>query len=252
MYGPLGRDLEYIKHQPEVPGKAVDFIYLPARGFMKARVVKKGYVMRLIDLEGKQCGDCIIWDANDFNNVLNCCMTMMVNKRWNKWRPGDGLYSKNCDRLARFFSDTTDGSHAALGAFCNEAFIRATAGVPGCVNCRDNLVAAMADYGFSARDLDWNSCITFFMSLSCKSDGSIETAEPNTRPGDYVEVLAERDIVVAISNCPSERSLSANNPSPLQVVIFEPSEGYLTGNPEARVTPDYKRTSVGKKGGGLS
>jgi uncharacterized protein YcgI (DUF1989 family) len=161
-------------------------------------------------------------------------MTMMLNKRWNKWCPGDVLYSKNCHRLASFLSDTTDGNHAALGAFCNEPFIRETTGVPGCLNCRDNLVAAMADYGFSGWNLDWDSCITFFMSVAYKPDGTIETMEPNTKPGDYVEVLAEKDIIVAISNCPSERSRSANNPTPLQVVIFEPEEDYVAGVKEIR------------------
>ncbi len=227
--GPLSRDKELSQQKPSVPGKALEYIYLPARGFMAARLVKRDQVIRIIDLEGGQCADTIIWDANCLDNVLNCCMTMILNKKWNYWKAGDVLYSKNCDPLAVFSADTTDGTHAALGAFCNEAYWRKLTGIPGCPNCRDNLVAAMVDYGFSAQDLDWGSCITLFMWLSYEPDGSIRGSEPKTKAGDHVDLMAERDVVIAISNCPGERSISAYKPTPLQAVIFEPDEKYKAG-----------------------
>jgi uncharacterized protein YcgI (DUF1989 family) len=209
-----------------VPGNVIESIFIPARGFMKGRLVAKGHVTRIVNTKGKQCADCIIWDAADLENVLNCCMTMMLNKRWNKWKPGDILFSKQCEKLAMITDDKTDGTHAALGAFCNEAYTRVTTGIPGCPNCRDNLLASMADYGFSAEELDWGSCITFFMSVLYQQDGTIARSEPTAKPGDYIDFIAERDIIVAISNCPSERSAVAYSPSPLQVVIYDPGKEY--------------------------
>ena len=47
-----------------------------------------------------------------------------------------------------------------------------------------------------------------------------------TTPGDYVDLLAERDIIVALSNCPGERSQSATEPTPLQAIIFDPDDRY--------------------------
>lgn len=226
--GPLAMDLELSKSKPPVPGKAEEYIYIPARGFMKARLVKKGQVIRVITLKGGQCADTIIWDAKNLYNVMNCAMTMVLNKKWNKWRPGDVLYSKNCDRLAIFSEDTTEGIHAPLGAFCNEPYIGLSTGIHGCPNCRDNLVAAMADYSFSAKDLDWGSCLTFFMSVLYNDDGTLGVTEPKTKPGDYFDLFAEMDIIAAISNCPGERSPSAYKPSPLQAVIFNPNKDYQT------------------------
>jgi uncharacterized protein YcgI (DUF1989 family) len=153
-------------------------------------------------------------------------MTMVLNKKWNYWNVGDVLYSKRCEPLAVFGADTTNGIHAAIGSFCNEAYWFRLTGIPGCPNCRDNLVAAMADYKFSAQDLDWNSCITLFMNLIYEPDGSITGLEPKTKAGDYVDLMAETDILIAISNCPGERSISAYNPTPLQTVIFQPNEEY--------------------------
>jgi len=226
--GPLAHDRELSKQRPPVPGIPDEYIYLPARGFMTGRVVKKGQVMRVIDLEGQQCFDCIMWDAHDLDNVSNCMHTQLLNKKWDKWRPGDAIYSKNCDKLAIIAEDTTDGTHAVIGAFCNEAYWRVRIGIPGCPNCRDNLVASMAAYHFSSRDIDWGSCISFFMPVIYNADGSISRGEVKNKPGDSIDLMAEIDIIVAISNCPSERSpVNAYFPTPLQAIIFNPDDDYL-------------------------
>ena len=222
----LQADRELAEEIPSVPGTLDEYVYVPARGFFSGRLVKKGQVIRIVDVLGKQCADTVLWDANNLDNVLNCCMTMMINSKWNGWKKGDALYSKHCEVLASFGNDSTNGTHAALGAFCNEAYWQKLTGLKGCPNCRDNLVAAMADYEFRARDMDWGSCITLFMPVYYQEDGSITGSEPLTKPGDYVDLVAERDIIVAISNCPGERSQSADNPTPLQVLIFTPDAQY--------------------------
>ena len=224
--GPLQRDRELVDNRSTVPGNEIEYIYIPARGFLSGRLLKKGQAIRIVDVLGKQCADTIIWDANNFDNVLNCCMSMMINSKWTGWQTGDVLYSKNCEALAVFGQDSTDGTHAALGAFCNEAYWEKLTGLKGCPNCRDNLVAAMANYDFRAKDLDWTSCLTLFMAVYYQEDGSITGSEPKTLEGDYVDLVAERDIVVAVSNCPGERSQSADNPTPLQVIVFDPDEQY--------------------------
>ena len=225
----LTRDQEYAAQKPEVPGNSAEYIYIPARGFMEARLVKKGQAIRIITLQGRQCGDMIMWDAENFDNVLNCCMSMLLNSRWNGWQKGDTLYSKHCEPLAVFGEDTTGGTHAALGPFCNEPYWRKLTGIPGCPNCRDNLVAAMSRYRFRAEDLDWSSCVSLFMSVTYEPDGTITENIPSTKPGDFVDFVAERDIIVAVSSCPEERrdkSQCEYNPSPLQAVIFDPNEAY--------------------------
>jgi len=81
--GPLDRDLELAAQRPQVPGNDAEYLYLPARGFLPARRVKKGRAIRIIDSLGQQCADTVLWDAENLDNVLNCCMTMMINGRWN-------------------------------------------------------------------------------------------------------------------------------------------------------------------------
>lgn len=51
--GPLAHDIKLSNPKPPVPGIPDEYIYLPARGFMTGRVVRKGRVIRVIDLEGQ-------------------------------------------------------------------------------------------------------------------------------------------------------------------------------------------------------
>lgn len=225
--GPLKHDKELSKQKPAVPGEAVEYIYVPARGFMTGRVVKKGQVIRLIDLEGQQVPDIVIWDTNNLYNVLSVFITMSIICRW-KLRIGDGLYSKNSEKLATLSDTTTDGAHDILwGSGCNEPLNRARYGIPGTVNCRDNLVAAMASYSLSARDIDGACIFNGFAAPVYKPDGTLETVPGAGKPGDYLDLMAEMDIIVAFSNCPQERNAcNAYNPSPMMAVIFQPNERY--------------------------
>jgi len=229
MKGPLEHDRELARRKPTVPGEAVEYIYIPARGFMRARYLEKGQVIRIIDLEGQQVPDSIIWDANNFENAMSCTNTMGALHRWSKFPIGSCFYSQNGDRMVIISDDTTDGTHAMAGGFCNEANNRVKYGIEGTPNCRDNFVAAMAPYGFTSNDIDWGSCISHFMEFRYNDDGTSEILEPRTKPGDYLDLMAEMDIIIAISNCPQERNAcNAYNPTPIQVVIFNPDKDYVS------------------------
>ncbi len=222
----IEHDRKYALYRPPVPGEAIDYFFIPAMGFMKGRVLNKGQVIRIIDLEDRQVADTIIWDANNLDNVQHCGSTKLLNKKWNYWRPGDALFSKNCDKLATITEDTTDGRHNP-GGFCTERLNYVRYGIPGTINCRDNFVAAMADYGFSAKELDWHSCFSLFMDVIYNPDGTSGLGIAPTKPGDYIDLMAERDIIIAISNCPSIRSATNDyNPTCLMTVVFDPNNDY--------------------------
>jgi uncharacterized protein YcgI (DUF1989 family) len=195
---------------------------------MTGRLLKKGQVLRIIDLEGQQVPDTIIWDANNFDNVLSVGFTRLIHKKWTKMGVGGPyeLYSKYCEKLATITRDTV-GVHAFGGVCCTWQGNYTKYGIPGTPNCRDNFVSAMAAYGFTAKDIDTGSCISFFMNVSWNPDGTYEINLPTSKAGDYLDLLAEKDVIIAISNCPQERNAcNAYNPTPLMAVIFDPHSNY--------------------------
>ncbi|MCC6889245.1 MAG: DUF1989 domain-containing protein [Hyphomicrobiales bacterium] len=223
----IEHDQKYATARPAVPGEAIEYIFIPAMGFMRGRRVDKGQVIRIIDLEGRQVPDVLLWDAHDLTHVHNCSQTEYLNKRWNYWKPGDVLFSNNVQSMATLTEDTTNGVHSVHANFCSERGNYVKFGIPGTVNCRDNLVSAMADYGFTAKDIEYCMPIAFFMDVPHNHDGSLDKAAAISKPGDYVDLHAEMDLIVAISNCPSIRSpVNDHNPSSMMVVVFNPNDEY--------------------------
>ena len=222
--------LKLMKDKPTVPGKAVSYQFLPPRGYWGG-LVKKGQVIRVIDLEGKQCFDTIMYDAHDIYNRICCIYTIGKERKWDNWKPGDGIWSRSGTKLAMITDDTSEGHHAFVGAYCNEAWCRVVDGVCNNHNCHNNFVGAMNMAGFhdfSPKDMDYGSCISVFMYLIYKPDGSVELVPVTNKPGDYIDFMAERDLIVTLSNCPYETGqLNDWNPTSMYAVIFNPNNGYI-------------------------
>ncbi len=223
------RYLKLMKDKPSVPGDVRSYQFLPPRGYWGG-LVEKGQVVRVIDLEGGQCFDTIIYDAHDLYNRVNCSHTIGKERKWDNWKPGDGIWSRNGDKLAMITEDTSEGHHAFAGGFCNEAWGRMIRGIPNQHTCHDNFVSAMRMAGFpefSAEEIDWGSCVSFFMYIIYHPDGTLGMPPVSNKPGDYIDLMAERDLVVTISNCPGETGQVNNwQCTAMYAVIFSPNREY--------------------------
>ena len=56
----------------------------------------------------------------------------------------------------------------------------------------------------------------------------MEMLPVTNKPGDYIDFMGERDIIVTLSNCPYETANCNNwNASSMYAVIFDPNEEYV-------------------------
>jgi len=88
-------------------------------------------------------------------------------------------------------------------------------------SCRDSFLLCVAHQGegWGKRDLTHN--INFFMNVPVTSNGDLTFADGVSEPGKYVELKAERDVVVVISNCPQlNNPCNAYNPTPIRLMIW--------------------------------
>jgi uncharacterized protein YcgI (DUF1989 family) len=82
--------------------------------------------------------------------------------------------------------------------------------------CRAGALPARVRPGYSERRTPR------FMNVPI-GDGKIGIEEPLSKAGDFVDLRAETDLLVAISNCPQERNpCNAYTPTRLRVVAFGP------------------------------
>jgi uncharacterized protein len=75
--------------------------------------------------------------------------------------------------------------------------------------------------GADERDLPPN--MNFFMNVPVEAGGAMAIAEGISKPGDYVDLRAEKDVIVVISNCPQELNpCSGGNPTPIRLTVWQP------------------------------
>lgn len=66
------------------------------------------------------------------------------------------------------------------------------------------------------------SNINFFMNVPVSNDGTLEIVDGISAPGSIVDLQAEMNALVAISNCPQiNNPCNAYNPTPIRLLIWE-------------------------------
>jgi urea carboxylase-associated protein 1 len=183
-----------------------------------ATEVRKGQVLRIIDLEGQQVADLVTFNARNLSEKLSVMNCVNLNKQVFP-RVGYVLYSDEANAMMTIIADTC-GVHDMLAGACSRFTNEARYGVKDTRNCRDNLAEAVKPWGIAARDVPFN--MNVFMNCPIGPDGSWSIQAPRSRAGDHVDFRAEMDVLVAFSNCPQiHNACNAFRLKPLKAVIYE-------------------------------
>lgn len=192
---------------------------IPAREYT-AFPMETGEILRLIDLEGKQVVDVAAFNKNEVEERLNAEISMLVN---GSIRPTTGhvLYSDDCRPMFTISADSVGRNYLA-GAVCTEEANFHRYKVRGTRNCRDNFAMAVANWGITKRQIQ--GAFAAFLNMIHHPDGRTEIVEPTSRPGDFIDLRAEMNLLVAISNCPQERNpCNGWKPTPARIVVYKPA-----------------------------
>ncbi len=186
-------------------------------------VVKAGQLFRIVDLEGNQAADTLLFSAADPAERYSAVDT--VREQGNIYLGyGSKLLSTAGSVLAEIVADTV-GRHDTLGGACaaESNTVRYALEKRTMHACRDSYLLALAQherFGLGKRDLTHN--INFFMNVPVTPAGGLTFADGLSGPGEYVEMRACLDIIVLISNCPQlNNPCNAYNPTPLEVLIWD-------------------------------
>jgi urea carboxylase-associated protein 1 len=179
--------------------------------------IKKGDVLRIIDIEGQQAVDFICFNAHDMKEALDHAVTIRIPKSI-VLRKGMRLYSNLSNALFTLEEDTI-GYHDLLCGCCSREINKVRYGRPGEWSCRDNFLQELGRYGLDSRSIVPN--VNFFMDIPISQDGRIEIKPAPSRAGDFVDLRAEMDSLAVISNCPQTLNpANGRGPTPIRVIIF--------------------------------
>lgn len=180
-----------------------------------------GQVLRLVDLEGNQAADTLLFDADNPEDHYSAVATI-TNQGNIYLTTGSILRSESGKELVRIVADTC-GRHDTLGGACSAQSntVRYAHDKLHMHNCRDTFMLQLSKYEeYTKRDLAPN--INFFMNVPVTPDGGLEFADGVSAPGRYVEMQSTCRTMILISNCPQlNNPCNAYNPTPIRLLIWD-------------------------------
>jgi len=194
-----------------------DFVISATRPW--SRAIASGETLRIVDLEGCQAVDTLFYNAHDFTERYSAQDTLR-SQRKPYITAGSRLLSNEGRLMAVVTADTAGSHDTSAGACSAEAnTVRFGHHTKYMHSCRDNFVLELSRHGMTKRDIVSN--INFFMNVPIEPDGALAIVDGVSRPGDYVDIRAEMDLLCVISNCPQiNNPCNAFNPTPVRVLVW--------------------------------
>jgi urea carboxylase-associated protein 1 len=202
------------------PAAAAVDVTLPA-GQGWTQELAPGDIFRIVDLEGNQAVDTLFFNGSDIDERYSATET--IRAQGNIYlTAGTRLMSSEGRPLLTIVADTC-GRHDTLGGACSAESnqVRYALDKKHMHNCRDSFLLALARYGHGMGKRDLPNNINFFMNVPVTPSGELTFADGVSGPGRYVEMRAERDVLVLISNCPQlNNPCNAYNPTPVRLLVW--------------------------------
>ena len=185
--------------------------------------VNAGQTLRILDLEGNQAADTLFYNADDPGERYSAMDT--IREQGNIYlTSGSILRSNENNPMLEIVADTC-GRHDTLGGACaTESNTVRYDLEKRCMHAwRDSWMLAVAEhpeFGIGKRDISHN--INFFMNVPVTGDGGLTFEDGISAAGKYVELTAQMDVVVLISNCPQlNNPCNGYNPTPVELLVWD-------------------------------
>ena len=117
----------------------------------------------------------------------------------------------------------TESKLTSLAGCCSNEIDLLRYNVKKTKSCRSNFIAELATWAMAPSEIVSN--INFFMRVPFAADGHVEISDGISKPGDYVDLRCEKDVIVVISNCPQEfNPCSGGHPTPIRLTVWRPNQ----------------------------
>lgn len=222
----------------------VDTVLVPPRDAATFRV-PAGYGFRIVSVEGSQVGDLNLWNSQDLSErffsgktrQLHASHVTRGDRLWSSLPGMRAMATITHDSLEWYGWDADGGGvHDVIGTRCDPYTNRLLNGVDYHHCCHSNLVRAMSlELGEETASVEpmIHDVLNVFMCTGFTHDTHqyFMKASP-VRPGDYIEFLADIELLGALSSCPGGDCGSSHSDDqtpcyPLRIDIVKPCDAAL-------------------------
>jgi uncharacterized protein len=203
----------------EIPGRILHDEIVPARAPWMHEV-RAGQMLRIVDLEGNQAVDFLMYAAADDAERYSAQDTIAA--QHNIFLREGSVLRSNEGRPMMTITGTSVAYHDTIGGACSceSNTLRYGHHTKAQHACVDNFLDANVRVGRNKRDMVSN--INFFMNVPVEADGTLGIVDGISAPGLTVDLRAEMDVVVVVSNCPQiNNPCNGFNPTPVRMIVTE-------------------------------
>ena len=185
-------------------------------------IVRAGQSLRIVDLEGNQAVDTLFYDAHDHAERYSAQDTIRAQESI-YLTTGSRLLTGSGRVLMTIVADTC-GRHDTLGGACSQEsnVVRYGEHTRHMHACRQTFLAQALAYGHGLEKRDLTHNVNFFMNVPVTPEGGLRFEDGLSAPGKYVELCADVDTLVLISNCPQlNNPCNAYDPTPVRLLLWD-------------------------------
>ncbi|EIZ78665.1 hypothetical protein WSK_2713 [Novosphingobium sp. Rr 2-17] len=204
-------------HLSGLTGSVVHDAIVPARAPWLHHIAA-GQTLRIVDLEGNQAVDFLLYSAADDAERYSAQDTVAA--QGNLFLRAGTILRSNEGRPMMTIAATSVDYHDTIGGACSceSNTLRYGHHTKAEHACVENFLEANLLEGRGKRDIVSN--INFFMNVPVEADGSLGIVDGISAPGLSVDLHAEMDVVVVVSNCPQiNNPCNGFNPTPVRMIV---------------------------------
>ncbi len=165
--------------------------------------LQKGQKLKVIDPEGEQVSDMVLFNAEDIREKISSGKTMdfeesiLITK-------GNFLWSNRGRQIMEILEDT-NGRNDFLLAPCSPETFKIMYNNPEYhPSCFENLYTNLEPFGITPDEVP--TAFNIFMNVQFSPNGKLSVDPPLSKAGDYVLFEAKIDLIVALTACSAEDS----------------------------------------------
>ena len=192
----------------------------------RAVVVEKGNVLRIRQITGGQVGDCVFYNANDYREWFHVGQSWATNVICGTGtsKSFKHFYSKppRENVMLTVLTDTYANHWGNMAGRCSTKLYERRDNLTAHRSCQENLTEAIAPYGLSGDDV--MDVFNVFMNVELDTQGGFRILPTTVGPDDHIDMLAEMDVLAAVSACPADTSpTNGGKSAPLGIQILASS-----------------------------
>ncbi|MAU59395.1 MAG: urea carboxylase [Parvibaculum sp.] len=186
-------------------------------GWAHALPLKRGETLRIVNTHGTAGVSLLFYNDRDRSERFNAGDTVKI--QWNARLSRGRVLFSDMGRVLASITDDTYGRNDALTGGSSKMTNGARYGNPSLRNTRDNFILLAAKNGLDKRDVP--PCLTLFAPVGVDGEGRFRWEGEGPQPGSRVDLRAELDLLVFVSNAPHPLAPGDYAPKDIDLLVWK-------------------------------